>query len=136
MELIEELDARGILQSVASKNDFDAAMEQLEGFGLAEYFLSPRIGWSPKSSSVADIAAALNIGIDSSRSSTTSRSNWRKWRSGTRRCCASERTRSQRRSPNGRNSGPGSSPRNPATGVRCTAVPSSGTRRRGGEVNG
>jgi len=65
VELIEELDARGILQSVASKNDFDAAMEQLEGFGLADYFLRPRIGWNPKSSSVADIAAALNIGIDS-----------------------------------------------------------------------
>ncbi|KND30131.1 HAD-IIIC family phosphatase [Streptomyces acidiscabies] len=65
VELIEELDARGILQSVASKNDHDAAMERLAAFGLADYFLHPRIGWGPKSDSVAAIATALNIGVDS-----------------------------------------------------------------------
>ncbi|WP_333768941.1 HAD-IIIC family phosphatase [Streptomyces sp. IBSBF 2435] len=64
VELITALDARGILQSVASKNDAGAAMEQLECFGLADYFLHPRISWNPKSDSVAEIAAALNIGLD------------------------------------------------------------------------
>ncbi|MFL6110917.1 MAG: HAD-IIIC family phosphatase [Catenulispora sp.] len=64
VEVIRTLDARGILQSVASRNDHDAAMEQLERFGLAEYFLYPRITWNPKSDAVAEIAKALNIGLD------------------------------------------------------------------------
>jgi FkbH-like protein len=64
-EVIRALDSRGILHSVASRNDFDLAMAQLERFGLAEFFLYPQINWRPKSSSVADIATALNIGFDS-----------------------------------------------------------------------
>ncbi len=64
IQMIRALDARGILHSVASRNDFDLAMAQLERFGLAEFFLYPQINWSPKSSSVADIANALNISLD------------------------------------------------------------------------
>lgn len=64
-EVMEKLDQRGILQSVASKNDFEPAMEVLEHLGVAEYFLYPQISWEPKSSSVAQIAKSLNIGIDS-----------------------------------------------------------------------
>ncbi|MBQ2445074.1 MAG: HAD-IIIC family phosphatase [Oscillospiraceae bacterium] len=64
-ELIQELDARGILQSVASKNDYDNAYPILESLGLAEYFLYPQIHWNAKSNSLRDIAKSLNIGIDS-----------------------------------------------------------------------
>jgi len=60
-ELIIELDARGILQSVASKNDHDLAWAKLEELGLAEYFVLPRIGWGPKSDSVRDIAERLKF---------------------------------------------------------------------------
>ncbi|MEU7907455.1 HAD-IIIC family phosphatase [Actinoplanes sp. NPDC049118] len=62
---LKALDERGILHSIASRNDHDAAMAKLTEFGLAEYFLAPRIGWEPKSASVKGIAADLNIGIDS-----------------------------------------------------------------------
>ncbi len=65
MELIKALDARGIIQSVASKNDYDNAYPILESLGLAEYFLYPQIHWNAKSNSLRDIAKSLNIGIDS-----------------------------------------------------------------------
>ncbi|WP_086736275.1 HAD-IIIC family phosphatase [Streptomyces glaucescens] len=60
-ELIIELDSRGILQSVASKNDHDLAWAKLEELGLAKYFVLPRIGWGPKSDSVRDIAERLKF---------------------------------------------------------------------------
>ncbi len=65
VQVIEELDRRGILQSVASKNDEADAMEALRRHGLADYFLYPQINWGPKSASVAAVARALNIGADS-----------------------------------------------------------------------
>jgi len=64
LELIEQLDNRGILHSIASKNDLSAAMPVLEHLGVAEYFLYPQIHWNPKSDSVSQIAKLLNIGID------------------------------------------------------------------------
>jgi FkbH-like protein len=63
-ETIEELDRRGILHSVASKNEPGPALARLEELGLAGYFLHPQISWGPKSAAVARIAQALNIGID------------------------------------------------------------------------
>ncbi|MFI9630389.1 HAD-IIIC family phosphatase [Streptomyces sp. NPDC052042] len=63
-ETIAELDTRGILQSVASKNDHDHAWEKLEQLGIAEYFVLPRIGWGPKSASVRDIADRLNFAMN------------------------------------------------------------------------
>ncbi len=63
-ELIEKLDKRGILLSVASKNAHDHAWKKLEDFGLAEYFLFPKINWLPKSKSIRQIAENLNIGLD------------------------------------------------------------------------
>jgi FkbH-like protein len=62
--LIRTLDQRGILNSVASRNDRDAALAALERAGLAGYFLCPQVSWSPKSDSVAAVASALNIGLD------------------------------------------------------------------------
>lgn len=64
-EIIEELDQRGIIQSVASKNDFDAAMPILQRLGIADYLLYPQIHWNLKSGSLEQIAKSLNIGIDS-----------------------------------------------------------------------
>ena len=62
---IKALDERGVLQSIASKNDVGEAMAALTGLGLAEIFLHPQIHWNPKSQSVARIAAALDLGVDS-----------------------------------------------------------------------
>ena len=62
---IRELDRRGILQSVASRNDPLIATKWIEQFGLTEYMLCPQIGWCNKSEFLALIANGLNIGIDS-----------------------------------------------------------------------
>lgn len=63
-DLIRALDQRGILQSVASKNNPDDALAALRKFGLDSWFLYPQISWSPKSEGVRAIAKALNIHID------------------------------------------------------------------------
>lgn len=63
-DVLAELDRRGILQSIASKNEYGDAMSALERFGIAEYFLVPQIGWRDKSESVAEIARLLNLGLD------------------------------------------------------------------------
>jgi methoxymalonate biosynthesis protein len=60
-EVITTLDSRGILQSIASKNDYDQAWQRLKQTGLAEYFVQPRIGWGRKSDSVREIAEALQF---------------------------------------------------------------------------
>ncbi len=65
LDTIKSLDARGIIQSVASKNDYDNAYPILEQLGIAEYFLYPQIHWNAKSGSMKEIAKSLNIGIDS-----------------------------------------------------------------------
>ncbi|MFD5829166.1 HAD-IIIC family phosphatase [Lentzea sp. NPDC060358] len=62
-DTIVELDKRGILQSVASRNDHDHAWEWLEKLGVAEYFVLPRIGWGAKSDSVREIADKLNFAL-------------------------------------------------------------------------
>lgn len=62
---IKALDERGVLQSIASKNDAAEALAALAGLGLADVFLHPQIHWNPKSQSVAQIAAALDLGVDS-----------------------------------------------------------------------
>jgi FkbH-like protein len=62
---IRMLDERGVLQSVASKNDAAEALAALKAFGLAEYFLHPQIHWNPKSGSIAAVATALSLGLDS-----------------------------------------------------------------------
>ncbi|WP_245982603.1 HAD-IIIC family phosphatase [Trinickia fusca] len=62
--IVKELDARGILQSVASKNDHEVAWPLVEAFGLSEYFLHPQISWDSKADSVRAIAETLGIGLD------------------------------------------------------------------------
>ncbi|HZO75074.1 MAG TPA: HAD-IIIC family phosphatase [Ktedonobacteraceae bacterium] len=64
VEVIKTLDSRGILHSIASKNDHDLAMEKLQAFGLADYFLYPQINWNAKSASIKEIAHSLNIALD------------------------------------------------------------------------
>jgi methoxymalonate biosynthesis protein len=58
---VGKLDGRGILHSVASKNDREIAWERMERLGIAEYFVLAEIGWGPKSDSVRRIADHLNF---------------------------------------------------------------------------
>lgn len=64
VDIIKTLDSRGILQSIASKNEYKTAMEKLEEFGISQYFLYPQINWQPKSSSIKEIVEKINIGMD------------------------------------------------------------------------
>jgi FkbH-like protein len=62
--LVRTLDERGILMSIASRNDHDLAMRRLSQFGLDAYFLCPQITWGVKSASLRAIARNLNLGTD------------------------------------------------------------------------
>lgn len=65
VEVIKELDQRGILNSICSKNDEEVALEKLKEAGIEEYFLVPQINWLPKSHNINKVAQQLNIGLDS-----------------------------------------------------------------------
>lgn len=62
--VVRELDSRGILQSIASKNDHDVTWPRLEALGIADFFLHPQIGWDSKAKSIGTIAERLGIGLD------------------------------------------------------------------------
>ncbi len=64
LSTVKELDKRGILQSIASKNLHEIAIEKLKSFSVDEYFLYPQINWNAKSASIQYIAKQLNIGLD------------------------------------------------------------------------
>lgn len=62
--VVRELDRRGILNSIASRNEEAPALAKLREHGLDEYFLYPQINWNAKDVSVKAVADALNVGID------------------------------------------------------------------------
>ncbi len=62
--ILRELDSRGILHSIASKNDHATAMAKLTELGIEQYFLYPQISWNAKSAGLAAIQKSLNIGMD------------------------------------------------------------------------
>lgn len=62
--LIHEFDRRGIINSIASKNDADLAFRALEQFGLRDRFVFPKISWGPKSEAIRAIVADMDVGID------------------------------------------------------------------------
>lgn len=64
LETIKALDERGIIQSIASKNDYEPAMAMLKKIGIEDYFLYPQINWNPKSDSLMNIVNNININID------------------------------------------------------------------------
>jgi FkbH-like protein len=64
-EIVWALDGRGILQSVASKNNHQEAIQALKHHGLFDYMLVPQISWGPKSVALSRIASALNLGLES-----------------------------------------------------------------------
>lgn len=64
VEILKTLDERGILHSIASRNDHDTATKKLQEFGIEDYFLYPQINWNSKAASIAQIAKDINIGLD------------------------------------------------------------------------
>jgi FkbH-like protein len=63
-EAIATLDARGVLHSIASRNDPAKAFMKLEEFGLREYFIYPQINWKSKAASIELIAKKINFSLD------------------------------------------------------------------------
>jgi FkbH-like protein len=64
LDVVRELDRRGIVNSVVSKNDAAVAMPVLQKLGIAEYVVFPQINWNPKSQSVSHLITAFNVGAD------------------------------------------------------------------------
>ena len=64
VKLIKDLDRKGIVHTILSKNEHQNAWKALEKFGLAEYFIFPHINWQPKSGNLKAAAKEINIGLD------------------------------------------------------------------------
>ena len=64
VELVKALDARGIVNSICSKNDEAVAIAKLKELGIEDYFVFPQIDWGPKSDSLKRLAQEMNIGLD------------------------------------------------------------------------
>ena len=63
-DTLATLDQRGILHSIASKNDHETAIRKLRELGLDEYFLYPQVNWNSKAANIKAIVASINIGMD------------------------------------------------------------------------
>ncbi|HTA05034.1 MAG TPA: HAD-IIIC family phosphatase, partial [Solirubrobacteraceae bacterium] len=60
-EVVRSLNSRGIVNSICSKNDPDAARERLQCEGLWEQFVFPSIDWSPKGQRVAQLIEDMQL---------------------------------------------------------------------------
>jgi FkbH-like protein len=63
LETLETLDKRGILNSIASKNNSTETLGVLEELGIAHFFVSPQINWNRKSENLLKIASDLNLNL-------------------------------------------------------------------------
>lgn len=61
VELVKVLAARGIVNSICSKNDFTLAQEALMRLGVWEYFVFPRISFAPKGALIREIIEATQL---------------------------------------------------------------------------
>ena len=64
VEAIETTDCRGILHSIASRNNYERAMAVLRGNGLEDYFVVPQINARSISESIHRIAQRLRVAMD------------------------------------------------------------------------
>jgi FkbH-like protein len=60
-QIVIELANRGIMNSICSKNDFDAVKSILEERGIWQYFIFPSIDWSPKGTRVARLVETVGL---------------------------------------------------------------------------
>lgn len=64
-DIMRMLDDRGVLQSVASRNDSATAMAHLSRLGIDQFLIFPQIGWGAKSLSVFGLSKQLSLSMDS-----------------------------------------------------------------------
>mgnify|MGYP004652111669 FL=1 len=60
-KIIIELTNRGIINSIASKNEFDKVKEELEKNRIWDYFVFPQISWEGKGSAVKHIVECIKL---------------------------------------------------------------------------
>ena len=63
-KVLRVLDSRGILLSIASKNNLSDAQDILIKLGVWALFTHPQINWEPKSNNILKIVNNINIGMD------------------------------------------------------------------------
>ena len=61
---VRELDRRGIVNSILSKNHADEAMAALSHFGVADLFVFPKVGWGEKGAYMQSLVKDFNVGAD------------------------------------------------------------------------
>ena len=64
-DTMEQLDQRGILQIVLSKNNLEDVLPVLQRLGIDRYFVYILANWNAKSANLKQAADLLNIGLDS-----------------------------------------------------------------------
>ena len=52
---------RGIMNSIVSKNDFDKVETVLKDWGVWNYFIFPKISWSPKGEVVSSMLKEIGL---------------------------------------------------------------------------
>lgn len=64
IEIIKQLDKRGILNTVVSKNNPDDALNFLQQIGLKDYVVYPKIGWGQKGQYIRELIKDFNVGAN------------------------------------------------------------------------
>lgn len=64
LDIMDELERRGIVSSVASRNDPSSQERLLSHHDLEGRFVAPQVSWEPKSALLRRISEKLNIGLD------------------------------------------------------------------------
>lgn len=64
MEVIKELDRKGIINSIVSKNDEEKVLPVLQELGIDSYFVMPMINWHPKSQNIKALAKGIDLSLD------------------------------------------------------------------------
>ena len=59
--ILRALVDRGIMNSICSKNDFDAAKARLKEIGVWDLFVFPRINWQPKGAQIAELIDSCRL---------------------------------------------------------------------------
>jgi FkbH-like protein len=60
-DIVIELARRGIMSSICSKNDFDAAKKVLAEKHIWDYFIFPSINWEPKAARIASLVENVQM---------------------------------------------------------------------------
>lgn len=61
LEILAFFNERGIINSISSRNDYEAAIAKLNEFCLLEFFILPQISWADKSKGVKEILENLHL---------------------------------------------------------------------------